>query len=70
MRGKTVPKVTLLQKYPKMWETGPNPKGFGFHIRQAGSIIEELSSKNVCTRTWLKLVEREKLKINGEGKKS
>ena len=24
-RGKKNPKVTLLQKYPQIWETGPKP---------------------------------------------
>lgn len=26
VRGKKNPKVTLLQKYPKIWESGPNPR--------------------------------------------
>ena len=33
---------------------------FGFHIRQAASATEELSSKKVCIEKKLELFEREK----------
>ena len=67
---KKILKSLCYKNIPKSGKLAQNLGRFEFHIEQTRSTREELSGKHLCIRMQLEFVQREKLKINGEGKKS
>lgn len=69
-RKKKILKSLCYKNIPESGKLAQNLGRFEFHIERTRSTREELSGKHLCIGMQLEFVQREKLKINGEGKKS